>query len=117
MKTNHSYLYFLLGVSFLTHPIGVLSQSLGNPIKQTDIARVNMMPNIPSSYKMLDWKSKSKAFDGYVFDWHRNNSVGPLIWLDNSHRNFGQSAFGLYTAVKDIRQGLNNDGEFHVPSL
>ena len=62
---------------------------------------------------MLDWKSKAKAFDRYVFDWHRNDSVGPLIWLDNSHRNFDQSAFGLYTAVKDIRQGLNNDGEFH----
>jgi len=113
MKTNHFYLYFLLGVSFLTHPISVLSQSLGNPIKQTNIARVNMMPNIPSSYKMLDWKSKAKAFDRYVFDWHRNDSVGPLIWLDNSHRNFDQSAFGLYTAVKDIRQGLNNNGEFH----
>jgi hypothetical protein len=37
-----------------------------------------------------------------------------MIWLDNSKRNMNQETFGLYTAVKDIRQGKDaNNGEFH----
>lgn len=42
------------------------------------------------------------------------DEVGPLIWLDDARRNMDQTTFGLYTAIKDIRQGKNaNNGEFH----
>lgn len=88
--------------------------SLGTKIEQTTIARIDSMPDMPSSYQILDWKAKAKAFDAFTFDWNNKSDVGSLIWLDNSRRNIDQPTFGLYTAVKDIRQGKNaNNGEFH----
>lgn len=89
-------------------------EPLGDSVTQQAIPRVELMPNLPESYKMLDWKKKAKDFDHFVFDWNNKSQVGPLIWLDNSRRNIDQETFGLYTAIKDIRQGKDvNNGEFH----
>ena len=87
---------------------------LGTPVEQVAINRIDSMPDIPVTYQMLDWKKKARDFDKFVFDWENTSKVGPLIWLDNARRNIDQPTFGLYTAVKDIRQGKNvNNGEFH----
>lgn len=87
---------------------------LGDPVEQVAIERVNLMPDMPESYQMIDWKQKARDFDRFVFDWNNSSEVGPLIWLDNARRNVDQETFGLYTAVKDIRQGKDaNNGEFH----
>ena len=87
---------------------------LGAPVEQVVIERVNLMPDMPESYRMIDWKQKARDFDRFVFDWNNSSEVGPLIWLDNARRNVDQETFGLYTAVKDIRQGKDaNNGEFH----
>lgn len=87
---------------------------LGTPVEQVTINRIDSMPDIPVTYQMLDWKKKARDFDKFVFDWENTSIVGPLIWLDNARRNIDQPTFGLYTAVKDIRQGKNvNNGEFH----
>lgn len=87
---------------------------LGAPVEQVVIERVNLMPDMPESYQMIDWKQKASDFDRFVFDWNNSSEVGPLIWLDNARRNVDQETFGLYTAVKDIRQGKDaNNGEFH----
>lgn len=87
---------------------------LGVPVEQVAIERVNLMPDMPESYQMIDWKQKARDFDRFVFDWNNSSEVGPLIWLDNARRNVDQETFGLYTAVKDIRQGKDaNNGEFH----
>lgn len=89
-------------------------EPLGDIVTQQAIPRVELMPNLPESHKMPDWKKKAKDFDHFVFDWNNKSKVGPLIWLDNSRRNIDQETFGLYTAIKDIRQGKNvNNGEFH----
>lgn len=80
----------------------------GLPTAQVDIKQVKMMPDFPPTYKMLDWKQKALDYDAYVFDWNRNDEVGPLIWLDKTQRNIPQNTFGLYTTVGDIRQGPNN---------
>lgn len=86
----------------------------GTPVKQTHLSRVDLMPDMPSSYEMLDWKTKARKFDAYVYDWHNKGKMGPFIWLDNARRNVDQPTFGLYTAVGDIRQGpQHNGGEFH----
>lgn len=88
--------------------------SLGDPVQQTPINRVELMPNMPNNYKILDWRQKAKDFDKFVFDWNNKSEVGPLIWADDARRNVDQTTFGLYTAVKDARQGKNNNnGEFH----
>lgn len=87
---------------------------LGTPVEQVTINRIDSMPDIPVTYQMLDWMKKARDFDKFVFDWENTSKVGPLIWLDNARRNIDQPTFGLYTAVKDIRQGKNvNNGEFH----
>lgn len=87
---------------------------LGTPVEQVTINRIDSMPDIPVTYQMLDWKKKARDFDKFVFDWENTSKVVPLIWLDNARRNIDQPTFGLYTAVKDIRQGKNvNNGEFH----
>jgi len=87
---------------------------LGDPVEQVSISRVELMPNLPAPYKMIDWKEKAKDFDRFVFDWNNKSEAGPLIWLDDNRRNIDQTTFGLYTAVKDIRQGKDaNNGEFH----
>ena len=80
---------------------------LGTPVEQVTINRIDSMPDIPVTYQMLDWKKKARDFDKFVFDWENTSKVGPLIWLDNARRNIDQPTFGLYTAVKDIRQGKN----------
>lgn len=88
--------------------------SLGAKVEQVSVSRIDSMPNMPKDYKMLDWKTKAKAFDSFVFDWNNKSQVGPLIWLDDNRRNIDQTTFGLYTAVGDIRQGKDhNNGEFH----
>lgn len=81
--------------------------------KQVNIPRVELMPNIPGTYKMLDWRKKALEFDKYLFDWNRTGGPGPLIWLDDSRRNIDQATFGLYTAIGDIRQGVSSNREFH----
>ena len=88
--------------------------NFGEKVKQVSIHRVDSMPDMPETYKMLDWKQKAQKYDLFIFDWNNKSEVGPLIWLDDTRRNMDQTTFGLYTAIKDIRQGKNaNNGEFH----
>lgn len=83
-------------------------------VTQTDISRVNLMPNMPQPYKIIDWKQKAIDFDRYVFDFNSDLPAGSMIWLDDNQRNIPQITFGLYTAIHDVRQGpTNNNGEFH----
>ncbi|MEA5128865.1 MAG: hypothetical protein VB074_11815 [Proteiniphilum sp.] len=86
----------------------------GDPITQTSINRVELMPNMPQPYSFLDWEKKARQFDDYVFDFNSKLPAGPMIWLDNNRRNLPQQTFGLFTAVHDVRQGADvNKGEFH----
>jgi len=90
------------------------SADYGDPVAQINIDRVELMPNIPQPYDMLDWKEKARQFDDYVFDFDSKLPAGPMIWLDNNQRNLPQQTFGLFTAVHDVRQGADvNNGEFH----
>ena len=84
------------------------------PVGQVPIAKVETMPSMPQPYKMLDWNAKAKAFDSYAFDFNSGLPGGSVIWIDNNQRNLPQVTFGLYTAMKDSRQGPDkNGGEFH----
>ena len=78
---------------------------LGIPVSQITLGRVEAMPRIPDTYAMLDWHQKALSYDAYVFDWNRSDAVGPLIWLDQTHRNGCGDGFGLYTTLGDARQG------------
>jgi len=83
-------------------------------LEQQTLARVDRMPDFPQPYKMLDWKEKALLFDQLVFDPNQTGDYWPLIWTDNSGKNFDQETFGLYTAIGDVRQGPDkNGGMFH----
>lgn len=109
---------YLLNILFILF-IGILSScgvndNFGTPVGQVNIPRIELMPNAPNPYKILNWKQKAIDYDSYVFDFNRKLPPGPLIWIDNSQRNLTQPTFGLYTAIHDCRQGPNhNNGEFH----
>lgn len=86
----------------------------GSLVEQKTVERIELMPNIPTPYKIIDWNKKAKDFDDYVFDFDSNLPAGSLIWLDNNRRNLPQQTFGLFTAINDVRQGAGvNNGEFH----
>ena len=94
--------------------ISCQNNDFGYPVEQTAITRIEQMPNTPQPYKIIDWKLKALDYDSYVFDFNSEMTAGTMIWLDNNQRNIPQVTFGLYTAVNDCRQGLeNNNGEFH----
>lgn len=112
MKTSKSILFFILLISCFYSCQA--NDNYGTPVVQTVIPRIELMPNTPQPYKIIDWKQKAKEYDAYVFDFNPNVPAGSMIWLDNSQRNLPQITFGLYTAINDVRQGpAHNDGEFH----
>lgn len=84
------------------------------PLEQQSLARLGQMPDFPQPYRMLDWKEKARQFDRLVFDPEQTGEYWPLIWKDDSRKNFDQETFGLYTAIGDVRQGPDrNGGMFH----
>lgn len=105
---------FVLIVACLLVSCSKKKHELGDRVGQVAISRVDLMPDMPKSYRMLDWKEKAITYDKFIFDWNNQSPAGPLIWLDDHRRNVDQTTFGLYTAIKDIRQGKEaNGGEFH----
>jgi len=112
MKTYKSTLFLIL-LAIVQFSCGA-NDNFGIPVVQTAIPRIELMPNAPQPYKIIDWKQKAKDYDAYVFDFNPEIPAGAMIWLDNSQRNLPQITFGLYTATNDCRQGPNhNNGEFH----
>jgi hypothetical protein len=83
------------------------------PSKQVSIARIEMMPDQPQPYKLLDWYEKAHNFDQYAFSTEPKGEFTPFLWLDSSKRNFSQTTFGLYTVIGDVRQGAKGNKEFH----
>lgn len=82
-------------------------------LEQISIDRVNLMPDQPSPYKMLDWKEKAVNYDQYVFNRNLTGEYLPFVWLDSTKRNFNQTTFGLFTVIGDVRQGAKGNKEFH----
>jgi hypothetical protein len=81
---------------------------------QIAIPRVDRMPNIPSPYKMRDWRQAAVDLDAYAFDLNAKGPSLPLVWIDKSHVNFDEDTFGLYSTVDDPRAGpIENKGQYH----
>lgn len=85
-----------------------------NSISQLHLSRIDTMPNLPKPFKIMDFKNLAKGFDSLVYDETQTGNYWPLIWKDDSRKNFDQETFGIYTAMGDLRQGEeHNDGIFH----
>lgn len=85
-----------------------------NPIDQLQLSRIDSMPNLPKPFKILDFNKIAKNYDSLVYDPNQTGKYWPLIWKDNSRKNFDQETYGIYTAMGDARQGIENyNGIFH----
>ena len=92
----------------------VFSLNATAQVKQQNIARVDQMPNLPQPLKIIDYKKLALDFDKTVYDFNAKGEYWPMVWMENNNNNFKQPAMGMYTAVGDVRQGLqNHKGMFH----
>lgn len=83
-------------------------------VKQELLARITAMPNLPKPFKILDFNQLAKDYDAKVYDANQTGKYWPLIWKDDSRKNFDQETFGIYTAMGDVRQGVEHyKGIFH----
>ncbi|WP_034256264.1 hypothetical protein [Arenibacter latericius] len=84
------------------------------PVMQISLARIDAMPNFPTPFKIMDFKALAMDFDSLAFDYSQTGEYWPLVWKDDSRKNFDQKTFGMYTAMGDIRQGESHyKGIFH----
>lgn len=89
-------------------------QPAGKSVTQLTLARVDSMPDLPQPLEIINYQQLALRFDSTVFDFNAKGDYWPLVWIDNSNRNYQQPVVGLYTAMGDARQGLqNNKGMFH----
>lgn len=77
---------------------------------QKDIAAVELMPNLPEPYKLIDWRRQARAYDRFVFDFHARGQFLPLVYLDESHVNVDRATFGMPSYVGDLRRGAGHAG-------
>ncbi|PZR08500.1 MAG: hypothetical protein DI539_22695 [Flavobacterium psychrophilum] len=83
-------------------------------VQQENISRINLMPDIPQPFEIIDYTKLALDFDKTVYDFNAKGEFWPLVWIDKSHKNYPQDVVGLYTAMGDVRQGPNNNkGMFH----
>ena len=83
-------------------------------LKQVNIARVDAMADLPKPLQIINWKTMALNFDKTIYDFNAKGEYWPMVWIDSTGKNFNQPTIGMYTAVGDVRQGLqNNKGMFH----
>src|SRR5690606_24935370 len=86
----------------------------GTPVAQQRLPRIDSMAPLPQPLEIIDWRAMAFAYDSTVYDFDAQGEYWPLIWMDRTNKNFDQPTLGLYTAMGDARQGLqNNKGMFH----
>lgn len=87
---------------------------IATPVQQVSIERIEGMPNAPKPFKIIDFNLIAKDYDKLVYDRNQTGDFWPLIWKDNSRKNVDQETYGIYTAMGDARQGVeNHEGIFH----
>jgi hypothetical protein len=81
------------------------------PVKQVSINVVSTMPNMPSPYKMKDWKTIGLKQDVLLYDFNAKGALLPLIWWDDSKVNLPLRSFGLPSYVGSLRH-LKDPGQY-----
>ena len=107
-------LFFVVSLSLLLASCSPSKFDIASPVQQETIHRVEQMPNLPKPFKIMDFNKVAKNYDKLVYDPNQTGEYWPLIWKDNSRKNFDQETYGIYTAMGDVRQGKENyNGIFH----
>ncbi|MEJ5352550.1 MAG: LamG-like jellyroll fold domain-containing protein [Melioribacteraceae bacterium] len=85
--------------------------------QQINIPRIEQMPNIPSSYKMRDWKMVARGYDSLIYNLNVMGEYLPLIYLINNTINYPeQKSFGLHTYV-GTKYTSNSEAINVLPSI
>ena len=114
MRVKIGYAISLVCLSLFVTSCGKSEFETASPIIQKHIKRVEGMPNNPKPFKIIDFNQIAKDYDELVYDDSQKGDYWPLIWKDNSRKNFDQETFGIYTAMGDVRQGNEHyKGIFH----
>jgi len=104
----------MIGLGFYSCKNEPSKFTLENPINQLHLSRIDSMPNLPKPFKIIDFNQIAKDYDRLVYDPNQTGMYWPLIWKDNSLKNVDQETYGIYTAMGDVRQGIEHyDGIFH----
>jgi len=111
---NSTNLFLAVGLSLFIVSCGSSKYEITSSITQESIHRVEEMPNLPKPFKIIDFNEMAKNYDKLVYDSTQTGKYWPMIWKDNSRKNFDQETFGIYTAMGDVRQGEEHyKGIFH----
>ncbi|WP_445955536.1 hypothetical protein [Yeosuana sp.] len=107
-------LVLMIGLGIYSCKTEASKFTIENPVDQLQLSRVDSMPNLPKPFKIIDFNRLAKDYDKLVYDPNQTGDYWPLIWKDNSRKNFDQETFGIYTAMGDVRQGKEHyEGIFH----
>uniref|UniRef100_UPI004047B180 hypothetical protein n=1 Tax=Mariniflexile sp. TaxID=1979402 RepID=UPI004047B180 len=113
LKINY-IIVIIIGLAFYSCKTEPSKFTLVNPVNQLQLSRIDSMPNLPEPFKIIDFNQIAKNYDRLVYDPNQTGDYWPLIWKDNSRKNFDQETYGIYTAMGDVRQGKEHyDGIFH----
>lgn len=104
----------IIGLSFYSCKTESSKFRIEYPVDQLHLSRIDSMPNLPKPFKIIDFNQIAKDYDELVYDSNQIGKYWPLIWKDNSRKNLDQETYGIYTAMGDVRQGIeHHDGVFH----
>jgi len=68
--------------------------------QQVDVARIELMPNMPQPYEMRDWKAVARNYDSLVFDLNATGQYLPLSAIVENTINYPEHpSFGLQSYV------------------
>ncbi len=68
--------------------------------QQIDIPRIELMPNMPSPYKMRNWKEVTLGYDSLVFNYNLTGQYLPLFFWWQTRINYtNHPSFGIHAYV------------------
>ena len=107
-------IFLMIGLGFYSCKTEPSKFIIENSVNQLQLSRIDSMPNLPKPFKIIDFNQIAKDYDRLVYNPNQTGMYWPLIWKDDSRKNVDQETYGIYTAMGDVRQGLEHyDGIFH----
>ena len=113
MNKRNLTMKYIFKITFALLFFSVCAITLSAQVKQKKLSRVEQMPFLPQPLQIIDYKKLAVRFDSTIYDFNAKGKFWPMVWIDSSKKNFSQNVVGMYTAVADVRQGINNKGMFH----
>lgn len=86
-----------------------------SPAGQRSFEAIELMPDLPKPFKILDWPSLARSYVDFIFDTKRGNEYLPLVWMDDTDEK--ALAFGLPSYVGTSQKGSEHEAVTTISSL